>query len=116
MENQKIAIIGLGYVGLPLAVEFAKHFEVVGFDINKRRVDELRKNLDITLETESHQLQEVNVDSYAALKKNGKGLWNSFDLEEIKGSNIYIVTVPTPVDKNNRPDFYAFVQVQRNSW
>lgn len=105
MENKKIAIIGLGYVGLPLAVEFAKHFEVVGFDINRKRVDELRKNLDITLETEAHQLQEVNVDSYATLKKNGKGLWNSFDLEEIKGSNIYIVTVPTPVDKNNRPDF-----------
>ena len=104
MEKTKIAVIGLGYVGLPLAVEFGKHFEVVGFDINQNRIKELRSNKDITLETSAEQLPEVNVDSLANLKGLGKGLWITAELEEIKNSNFYIVTVPTPVDKNNRPD------------
>jgi len=104
MEKTKIAVIGLGYVGLPLAVEFGKHFEVVGFDINQNRIKELRSNKDITLETSAEQLAEVNVDSLANLKGLGKGLWITAELEEIKNSNFYIVTVPTPVDKNNRPD------------
>ncbi len=104
MENRKIAIIGLGYVGLPLAVEFGKKFEVVGFDINSTRIGQLRNNLDLTLETSSDQLKEVNVASFNELKKNGKGLWLTDDLDEIKDADFYIVTVPTPVDKNNRPD------------
>ena len=104
MENTKIAVIGLGYVGLPLAVEFGKHFEVVGFDINQKRVAELRKNIDITLETESDQLEEVNVTSLKELNQKRKGLWVSNDVGELKDSNFYIVTVPTPVDKNHRPD------------
>ncbi len=104
MENIKIAIIGLGYVGLPLAVEFAKKNQVVGFDINTDRINELRRNKDHTLETSSEELKAVNVDSYETVQKNGKGLWNTDNFDEIKDSNFYVVTVPTPVDKNNRPD------------
>ncbi len=104
MENIKIAIIGLGYVGLPLAVEFAKKNQVVGFDINTDRINELRRNKDHTLETSSEELKAVNVDSYETVQKNGRGLWNTDNLDEIKDSNFYVVTVPTPVDKNNRPD------------
>jgi len=104
MENTKIAIIGLGYVGLPLAVEFAKKFQVVGFDINEQRIKELRNNEDVTLETTSEELKSVNVASYDVLESKSKGLWISNKLEDIATCNIYVVTVPTPVDKNNRPD------------
>ena len=104
MENTKIAIIGLGYVGLPLAVEFAKKFHVVGFDINQQRIKELRNNEDVTLETTSEELESVNVSSFKALKTKSTGLWISNNLEDIKECNFYVVTVPTPVDKNNRPD------------
>ena len=104
MENTKIAIIGLGYVGLPLAVEFAKKFQVVGFDINAHRVGELRNNLDSTLETTSEELEGVNVATRAVLEEKNKGLWISDNLDDITDSNFYVITVPTPVDKNNRPD------------
>ncbi|MEN8124653.1 MAG: Vi polysaccharide biosynthesis UDP-N-acetylglucosamine C-6 dehydrogenase TviB [Bacteroidota bacterium] len=104
MDNTKIAIIGLGYVGLPLAVEFGKKFQVVGFDINKKRIEELNSNKDHTLETTSEELEAVNVNSFETLQKAGRGLWNTDNLEEIKDANFYVVTVPTPVDKNNRPD------------
>ena len=104
MNNTKIAIIGLGYVGLPLAVEFAKKFQVIGFDINKQRVAELRNNIDVTLETSSEQLEEVNLGAFGELEINQSGLWISDEIADIKEANFYIVTVPTPVDKNNRPD------------
>ncbi|MCA0931462.1 nucleotide sugar dehydrogenase [Lutimonas saemankumensis] len=104
MKDLKIAIIGLGYVGLPLAVEFAKKYQVVGFDINQQRVRELRKNIDLTLETTSEELAGVNVNSVEVLRKDSKGLWISNELKDIQDSNFYVVTVPTPVDKNNRPD------------
>jgi UDP-N-acetyl-D-galactosamine dehydrogenase len=104
MKSPKIAIIGLGYVGLPLAVEFGKKFEVVGFDINRTRVEELRKNTDITLETTSEELEAVNVGSIVDLKKAEKGLWITCDVMDIRDSDFYVVTVPTPVDKNHRPD------------
>ncbi|WP_108868355.1 nucleotide sugar dehydrogenase [Aquimarina aquimarini] len=100
MQDSKIAIIGLGYVGLPLARLFATKYPVVGFDINKTRVNELRSGTDATLEVEDDLLQTV-------LKEQADdtvGLYCSFDLEDIKDCNYYIVTVPTPVDKNNRPD------------
>src|SRR5210317_871008 len=100
MSNTKIAIIGLGYVGLPLAVEFAKKFQVVGFDINEQRIKELRDNKDVTLETTSEELESVNVSSYDALKSESMGLWISNQLEDIEACNFYVVTVPTPVDKN----------------
>ncbi len=97
--NDKIAIIGLGYVGLPLAVEFAKKFSVMGFDINENRVKELKNGNDFTLEVEDDELKKV-------LKNNNnqaKGLFVSCSLDDLTDSNIYIVTVPTPTDKNNRP-------------
>ena len=104
MKNTKIAIIGLGYVGLPLAVEFAKKYQVVGFDINKQRIKELRQNKDVTLETESSELEAVNVPSMNDLNKSKTGFWITDDLSEIETANFYVITVPTPVDKNNRPD------------
>ena len=99
MKEIKIAIIGLGYVGLPLARLFATKFPVVGFDINKGRVAELMSGTDSTLEVSDQVLQEVLV-KYSS---NKNGLFCSTSIEEIKDCNYYIVTVPTPVDKNNRP-------------
>jgi UDP-N-acetyl-D-glucosamine/UDP-N-acetyl-D-galactosamine dehydrogenase len=104
MGKIKIAIVGLGYVGLPLAVEFAKKYQVIGFDINKKRVSELKNNIDHTLETSSKDLEEVNVSSLDSLQNSFTGLWITCELDDIKDANFYIVTVPTPVDKNNRPD------------
>jgi UDP-N-acetyl-D-glucosamine/UDP-N-acetyl-D-galactosamine dehydrogenase len=88
----KIALIGLGYVGLPLAVEFGKLFEVIGYDISKRRVDDLKSGIDSTRETTPPQLKEAIHLSYTT------------NIDDIKDSNIYIITVPTPVDKNKKPD------------
>ena len=104
MKKPKIAIIGLGYVGLPLAVEFAKKYQVVGFDINETRISELKQAIDVTLETSKDELELVNVSSLKDLENNVNGLWLTNNLSEIKSSNFYIITVPTPVDKNNRPD------------
>ena len=98
--STKIGVIGLGYVGLPLARLFATKYPVVGFDINQKRVDELNSGIDFTLEISKELLQSVIVDK--PLEKNG--LYCSTNLEDIKDCNYYIVTVPTPVDKNNRPD------------
>ena len=99
-SKNKITVIGLGYVGLPLARLFATRYSVVGFDINQGRVEELNNGHDSTLEVSDEVLQSVLVD-----KGSDKiGLFCSSDLEAIKDSNIYIITVPTPVDKNNRPD------------
>lgn len=99
-EKKKLAIIGLGYVGLPLAVEFAKKFAVVGFDINEARIKELQSGKDSTLEVEDKDLQQVNVSA----PSDEVGLYCSNKLEDIADCNFYIVTVPTPVDKYNRPD------------
>lgn len=96
----KIAIIGLGYVGLPLARLFATKYPVVGFDINQNRVNELNEGNDFTLEVEKELLQEVLIDK--PLSRNG--LYCSTNIEDLKDCNYYIITVPTPVDKNNRPD------------
>ncbi|GAA4045019.1 nucleotide sugar dehydrogenase [Flavobacterium chungnamense] len=96
----KIGIIGLGYVGLPLARLFATKYPVVGFDINQNRISELNKGNDFTLEVEKELLQSVLVE-----KPSSKvGLFCTTQLEDIKDCNYYIITVPTPVDKNNRPD------------
>ena len=96
----KIGIIGLGYVGLPLARLFATKFPVVGFDINQQRVDELNSGLDATLEVDKATLEAV----LSASPLLGPGLFCSTDSAAIEACNYYIVTVPTPVDKNNRPD------------
>ena len=99
-KNIRIAVIGLGYVGLPLARLFATKYPVVGFDINQKRVQELRQGNDFTLEVENEVLEQVLVDA----PSSKIGLYCSTDLKDIKDCNYYVITVPTPVDKNNRPD------------
>lgn len=98
--NIKIAIIGLGYVGLPLARLFATKFPVIGFDINQSRIAELNSGQDATLEVEEDILKAVLTSSIPV----DKGLFCSSNINDIADCNYYIVTVPTPVDKNNRPD------------
>lgn len=92
LESLKLAIIGLGYVGLPLAVEFGKQQQVIGYDINKVRIAELRKGHDKTLEVSDEDL------------KGALHLTFSSDLEDIRSANVFIVTVPTPIDDTNTPD------------
>ena len=99
MRKDKIAIIGLGYVGLPLARLFATKYSVVGFDINSERISELISGIDSTLEVDNETLQSVLVDE----DSDSNGLYCTNQLDKIKDCNYYIITVPTPVDKNNRP-------------
>ena len=96
----KICVIGLGYVGLPLAHAFSSKYEVVGFDISKWRIDELSSGYDRTLELTENQVNE-------AIKN---GMKFSLDINDIKDCNIYIVTVPTPIDKNKRPDLTPLIK------
>jgi len=91
--NKKIALIGLGYVGLPLAVEFGKKFVVVGFDINQSRINDLSNGIDSNLEITSAELEDATHLSFTT------------NLDELKDCQIFIITVPTPIDKNKRPDF-----------
>lgn len=107
--SHKIAVIGLGYVGLPLARLFATKYPVVGFDINRKRVDELSKGHDDTLEVSDELLQSALV-SDNPLQNLNKGLYCSYDLNDISNANIYVITVPTPVDKNNRPDLTPLIK------
>ena len=100
MNKDKIAIIGLGYVGLPLARLFATKYSVVGFDINEKRISELQQGKDVTLEIEDDVLKAVLKDSPDSIN----GLYCSTNIDDIKDCNYYVVTVPTPIDKNNRPD------------
>ncbi len=100
VENARIAIIGLGYVGLPLAVEFAKKYPVMGFDIYQERINELNAGKDRTLEVDEPSLKAV-----LKTENSGEnGLYCSNITEDLRSCNYYVVTVPTPVDKNNRPD------------
>ena len=105
-EKIKIAIIGLGYVGLPLARLFAVKYPVVGFDIHKNRVAELKKGIDRTMEVENELLQEVLVDT----SSSNNGLFCSTSIRDISDCNYYVVTVPTPVDKNNKPDLTPLIK------
>lgn len=100
---KKIAIIGLGYVGLPLARLFATKYPVVGFDINQKRIAELNQGKDDTLEVSEDLLKSVLVKEHP-FYSDKNGLFCSANLEDISNANIFIITVPTPVDKNNRPD------------
>lgn len=100
MNKPKIAVIGLGYVGLPLARLFATKYSVVGFDINQLRIDELMNGNDSTLEVEDEILSAV----LKTQPDDTMGLYCTSTLEEIRNCNYFIVTVPTPVDKHNRPD------------
>lgn len=99
-EEKKITVIGLGYVGLPLAVEFSKKYQVNGFDINQQRINELRAGNDSTLEIDKTNLLNVLKQE----NDESNGLYVTNNINDIASSNIYIVTVPTPVDKYNRPD------------
>jgi UDP-N-acetyl-D-galactosamine dehydrogenase len=99
IENKKIAVIGLGYVGLPLAAAFAEKYPVVGFDINQGRVNELKSGHDHTLELADDELKAVLVEGL----ESGNGLLPSFNVEDLASCNVFIVTVPTPTDKHNRP-------------
>jgi len=112
MKN-KIAIIGLGYVGLPLAVEFAKKYEVVGFDVNSKRVEELRKGIDKTLEITDENLKNVLVENTKASANKKIGLLPSCDIKDISLATIYIVTVPTPIDKHKKPDLSYLISASK---
>jgi UDP-N-acetyl-D-glucosamine/UDP-N-acetyl-D-galactosamine dehydrogenase len=101
LENSKIVIIGLGYVGLPLAIEFGKKYKVLGFDINQARIEELKSGKDRTNEADLEGLQfAMNL----AIEADEVGLTFSSNLEELKSNNVYIVTVPTPIDQFKAPD------------
>ena len=98
LEDIKLAVIGLGYVGLPLAVEFGKKRSVIGFDINRQRVEELQGGHDHTLEVGSEDLAAATHLRYA------------HDPEELREANVYIVTVPTPIDAYKRPDLTPLIK------
>ncbi|REG77496.1 nucleotide sugar dehydrogenase [Algoriphagus antarcticus] len=103
LEESKIAIIGLGYVGLPLAAAFAGKYKTVGYDINPSRVEELQKGRDRTLEVADEDLKKVLVLTGQELDEKGNGLLITDAIMPVSTANIYIVTVPTPTDKHNRP-------------
>ena len=97
ISDKKIAVIGLGYVGLPLAVEFGKKFEVIGFDVNQARIKELKSGTDSTLEVSSAELADTN-------------LTFSYNVEDLKSANVYIVTVPTPINEHKQPDLTPLIK------
>jgi len=101
LDNVKIAMIGLGYVGLPLAVEFGKKYPTIGFDINESRIKELQSGVDNTLEVEPEQLKSATDLSYTN------------DIKQLNECNIFIVTVPTPIDKHKRPDLTPLISASR---
>lgn len=98
LNDVKIGIIGLGYVGLPLAVEFGKKYQTVGFDIHEKRVTELKAGHDFTLEVSTEELADSQHISY------------SYNVDDLKSCNIYIVTVPTPIDEHKQPDLTPLVK------
>ena len=101
IENSRVAIIGLGYVGLPLAVEFGKKFETIGFDINQLRVKELLNGSDSTMEITNEQL------------KDSTNLHFSTNIADIEKCNIFIVTVPTPIDRHKNPDLNPIIEASK---
>lgn len=98
LTDTKIAIIGLGYVGLPLAVEFGKHYPTLGFDINQARISELKQGQDHTLEVSAAELQQAEQLRYSS------------NLDDLRQANVYIVTVPTPIDKHRQPDLTPLIK------
>lgn len=98
LENVRLAIVGLGYVGLPLAVEFGKHQAVVGFDINSARIQSLRDGHDSTLEVSSDEIKQAAHLTFSA------------SVEDLEGCNVFIVTVPTPIDDYKRPDLTPLIK------
>lgn len=106
LHEKQIAIIGLGYVGLPLAIEFGKKYKVLGFDINKERIEELNSGKDRTNEADLEGLSFA----MSLIKDNNIGLSFSCEVEDLKSSNIYIVTVPTPIDQFKAPDLTPLIK------
>lgn len=98
IKNARIAVIGQGYVGLPLAVEFGKKFETIGYDVNSSRITDLNSGLDLTLEVSSKELAESKYITFSA------------NLDDIISCNVYIVTVPTPVDMDKKPDLTPLIK------
>ena len=98
LADSQIAIIGLGYVGLPLAVEFGKHYATLGFDINQARISELQRGEDHTLEVSAEELSQATKLSYSA------------DINDLRRANVFIVTVPTPIDEHRQPDLTPLVK------
>ncbi|MCX8531524.1 nucleotide sugar dehydrogenase [Chryseobacterium luquanense] len=105
-SKYKISVIGLGYVGLPLARLFATKYAVVGFDINEKRISQLKNAVDTTHEVENKILSEVilNGNPFSESEVTSTGLFFSSEIKDISGATFYIITVPTPIDKHNRPD------------
>lgn len=98
LAQVRVAIIGLGYVGLPLAVEFGKKFPTLGFDVNQQRIDELRRGRDHTLEVSDAELQSADK------------LVFSTNIENLRQANFFIVTVPTPIDEHRQPDLTPLIR------
>lgn len=106
LYDNRIGVVGLGYVGLPLAVEFAKKYKVIGFDTNPQRIDELKSSIDKTFEISAKELTEV----LTPVCTTPIGLYLTQELQPLSGCSIFIVTVPTPIDKNNRPDLTPLLE------
>ena len=110
-EQARIGIIGLGYVGLPLAVAFAEKYRVIGLDINASRVEELLRGIDSTLEVESKALEGVLASPDAT---HAAGLWCTTSPQDLNDCNVYIVTVPTPTDRHNRPVLTPMIKASQS--
>lgn len=106
-DIRTIAVVGLGYVGLPLAIEYGKKYRVIGFDVNKARVEELEAGKDHTLEADLIGMKQAR-DAYNTTHKIG--LTFTSDMEQLKQVNTYIVTVPTPIDRFNNPDLTPLIK------
>src|SRR5690606_18327323 len=99
---KQIAVIGQGYVGLPLAIEFAQYFSVIGYDINKKRIADLAQGIDVTLEADVKKFRDVLALGEETSHK--LGYKPTFDISDLAHAQVYIITVPTPVDQYNAPD------------
>jgi UDP-N-acetyl-D-glucosamine/UDP-N-acetyl-D-galactosamine dehydrogenase len=98
LRNLRIGVVGLGYVGLPLAVEFGRHFRTVGFDIKPQRIAELVKGKDVTLETTRAELKAADRLSFTG------------NIKDLKSCRVFIITVPTPIDNYKRPDLTPLIK------
>lgn len=110
----KIAVIGLGYVGLPLACEFAKKYPTIGYDIDNDRIAFLKNGIDKTNEVESNLLSKVLLQDEEEINKSRTGFYPTNNIENLKDANFYIITVPTPTDKNKRPILTPLIEASRS--
>lgn len=110
LMEKKIAVIGLGYVGLPLAIEFASKYPTIGFDINESRVKEIMSGTDSTLEVENEKLQQRLNPALLSYDNKAPGLYCSTKISDIQSANYFIITVPTPTDRDKRPDLKPLIK------